>query len=60
MSNIKRIAVFVVIILFVVLVASSFVGSEILDRAIIIGLGVDKAENGVKITAEVEIGRAHV
>ncbi len=53
MSNIKRIAVFVVIILFVVLVASSFVGSEILDRAIIIGLGVDKAENGVKITAEV-------
>lgn len=53
MSDIKRIAIFIAIIIVVVLVASSFVGSEILDRAIIIGMGVDSYEDGVKLTAEV-------
>ena len=41
MSNIKRIIVVVVIIVAVLLISSSFVGSNIMDRAIIIGLGVE-------------------
>lgn len=53
MSNIKRIIVVVVIIVAVLLISSSFVGSNIMDRAIIIGLGVDACEEGVRLTAEV-------
>ena len=51
MSDIKRIAIFIVVIIAVVAVSTSFVGSDILDRAIIIGLGVDSSEEGVRITA---------
>lgn len=53
MSDIKRIAILIAAIIAVVLVSSSFVGSDILDRAIIIGLGVDRSDEGVRITAEV-------
>lgn len=53
MSNIKRLAIIVLIVCCVVLVASSFMGSEVSQRSIIVGLGVDIAEKGVKVTAEV-------
>ena len=53
MSDIKRIITFLIVIVAVMLVASSFVGSNIMDRAIIIGLGVDLREEGVRLTAEV-------
>ena len=53
MSDIKRIITFLIVIVAVMLVASSFVGSNIGDRAIIIGLGVDLREEGVRLTAEV-------
>lgn len=53
MSNIKRLAIVLVVLCAVALVASSFKGSEVLQRAIIIGLGIDDADEGVSVTAEV-------
>lgn len=53
MSDIKRTIIVIVIIVAVILVSSSFVGSNIMDRAIIIGLGVDLCGDGVRLTAEV-------
>lgn len=54
MSNLKRLAAVVVVVAVVALIATSFKGSEVLNRAIILGLGVDSAENGgIELTAEV-------
>ena len=53
MSNIRRVSIFIVAVVLVILIGVSFKGSNILDRSIILGLGVDKAEGGVYVTAEV-------
>ena len=54
MTNIKRIVIVLVIVAVVVIVATSFKGSDVLDRAIILGIGVDRLEEGgVVLTAEV-------
>lgn len=53
MSDIKRIIIVIVVIVAVIMVSSSFVGNNIMDRAIIIGLGVDLHGAGVRLTAEV-------
>ena len=53
MSNIKRVAIFIVAVAVVFLIGATFKGSNILDRSIILGMGIDKAEGGVSLTAEV-------
>ena len=53
MSNIKRIAIVIAVLAFVAVVMASFKGSDVLDRAIILGVGIDKGENGLKLTAEI-------
>ncbi|MCM1360179.1 MAG: hypothetical protein NC183_06675, partial [Corallococcus sp.] len=53
MSNMKRLAIILIVLGAVALVASSFKGSQVLQRAIIIGLGIDETEDGVSVTAEV-------
>ena len=53
MSNIKRIAIVLAVVAVFVIVGASFKGSNILDRAVILGLGVDYAEEGLTLTAEV-------
>ena len=53
MSNIKRIAIVIAALVLVAVVMASFKGSDVLDRAIILGVGIDKGENGLKLTAEV-------
>ena len=53
MSNIKRVGVAILIVALIAIVGASFKGSNILDRAIILGLGVDVCEEGVQLTAEV-------
>ena len=53
MYNIKRIFVFIAVIAGIVIVAGSFVGEGVNDRAIIIGLGLDESDEGVRVTAEV-------
>ena len=53
MSNIKRVAIFIAVIGVALLIGASFKGSNILDRSIILGLGIDKAEDGITLTAEV-------
>ena len=53
MSNIKRIGIVLAALVLVAVVMASFKGSDVLDRAIILGVGIDKSENGLKLTAEV-------
>lgn len=53
MSNLRRVAIVVAVVAFVALVMASFKGSDVLDRSIIIGIGIDRSENGVSVTAEV-------
>lgn len=53
MYNIKRIAVFVAVIVAVIVIAGSFLGEGVNDRAIIIGMGLDAVPEGVRVTAEV-------
>lgn len=54
MSNFKRIGIVLLVVAAVAIVAGSFKGSDVLDRAIILGLGVDADENGgIILTAEV-------
>lgn len=53
MSNFKRIAAVLLVVAAVAVVAASFKGSDVLDRAIILGLGVDISQNGITLTAEV-------
>ena len=53
MSNIKRVAIIIVVLVLVALVMASFKGNDVLDRAIILGVGLDKSDNGLKMTVEV-------
>ena len=53
MSNIKRIGIVIAAIAFVALIMASFKGSDVLDRAIILGIGIDKGEQGLTLTAEI-------
>lgn len=53
MSNFKRLAIVLIVLGIVALASASFKGSEVLNRAIIIGLGVDGTEDEVIVTAEV-------
>lgn len=53
MFNIKRVGVTVAVIIAVILIGSSFVGEDVTSRAIIIGMGLDCSDEGVRITAEV-------
>ena len=53
MSNIKRIAIVIAVIAFFAVVMASFKGSDVLDRSIIIGIGIDKSDDGLTLTAEI-------
>ncbi len=53
MDDIKRTAIVIAALAVLLLISSSFVGSNIMNRAIIIGVGVDKLEDGVRLTAEI-------
>ena len=54
MSNIKRVGITLAIVAIALIVGASFKGSNILDRSIILGLGIDCAEEGgITLTAEV-------
>ena len=53
MSNIKRISVAIVVLVIVGVVIASFNGAKIQDRSIIVGIGVDKGDEGMTVTAEV-------
>ena len=54
MSNIKRVAIVLAVIVVVFVIGASFKGSNVLDRAIILGLGIDgSVEDGIVLTAEV-------
>ncbi len=54
MSNIKRMSIVILVVAAVALIAASFNGSNVLDRAIILGIGVDGGEDGgILMTAEV-------
>lgn len=53
MSNIKRIGIVLAALVLVAAVMASFKGSDVLDRAIILGVGIDKGENGIVLTAEI-------
>ena len=53
MSNLKRIGIVIAVIAFVAVVMASFKGSDILERAIIIGVGIDKGDEGLTLTAEI-------
>lgn len=53
MNNIKRLSIILLVVGVVALISSSFMGSEVLGRAIIIGIGIDGDADNVKVTAEV-------
>lgn len=54
MSNLKRLFVVIAVIAVTIAIAGSFEGSNVLDRAIILGIGIDLEENGgVVMTCEV-------
>ena len=54
MSNIKRMGIVLAVVAIALIIGASFKGSDILDRAIILGLGIDLSEeDGVMLTAEV-------
>ncbi len=54
MSNFRRIALVLLVVAAVAAVMGSFKGSDVPDRAIILGLGVDAGDNGgILLTAEV-------
>ena len=51
MYNIKRISIFIFAVVAIALVAGSFMGEDIISRAIIIGIGIDGSDEGVRLTA---------
>lgn len=54
MTKIRNLMVTTVVAVLVIVVSGSFVGSEILDRAIILGVAIDDAPNGkIMLTCEV-------
>ncbi len=53
MSNLKRLGVVLLVVAVAAAVAVSFKGSDVMDRAIILGMGVDRAEEGITLTCEI-------
>lgn len=56
MDGLKRVGILVAVAVVALLFSSSFDGSDILERAVIIGIGVDKSQssdNNIVLTAEV-------
>ena len=54
MTNIKRVALTIAFVAVAIIVGASFKGSNILDRSIILGLGIDgSSDGGITLTAEV-------
>ncbi len=53
MYNIKKVFIFIAVVVLIALIAGSFVGEDLVGRAIIIGLGIDTCEEGVRVTAEI-------
>ena len=53
MYNIKRISIFILVVLAIAIVATSFAGEDIIGRAIIIGMGIDYSSEGVRVTVEI-------
>ena len=53
MSNIKRVGIFLAVVAVCIIIGTSFKGSNILDRAIILGLGIDGTDDEITLTAEV-------
>ena len=53
MSNIKRVGIVLIALTLIAVVMASFKGSDVLDRSIILGIGIDKGEDGLKLTAEI-------
>lgn len=53
MNSIKRVAIFLAIVVVGLVIGLSFKGSNVLDRAIILGLGIDGTADEITLTAEV-------
>lgn len=53
MSNLKRIGIVIVVVALLAVVMASFKGSDVLERSIILGVGVDKSEDGLAFTVEI-------
>ena len=53
MNNIKRIGIVIAVLVLVAVVMSSFKGSDVLKRSIILGVGIDAGEEGLTLTAEI-------
>ena len=53
MSNIKRVGIVLVIVAIALIVGASFKGSDVLDRSIILGIGIDGTVEEITLTAEV-------
>ncbi|MBQ8772684.1 MAG: hypothetical protein IJZ28_05720 [Clostridia bacterium] len=53
MNTLKRIFVVVLVFVLAEVIAISFKGNDILDRSIVLGLGVDKAGEELLVTAEI-------
>ena len=53
MSNIKRVGIVLAVVAVALIIGSSFKGSDILERSIILGLGIDGTDDVITLTAEV-------
>ena len=53
MNNIKRVGILLVVAALTIIVSVSYKGNDVLKRAIVLGVGVDVAEEGVCVTAEI-------
>lgn len=53
MNNLKRLAIILIVLGVIALASTSFKGSQVLNRSVIIGLGVDGTEEEITVTAEV-------
>lgn len=53
MSNIKRVGIFLAVVVVAIIIGASFKGSNVLDRSIILGLGIDGTQEEITLTAEV-------
>ena len=49
MSNFKRIGIIIVVIALLAVIMASFKGSDVLERAIILGVGIDKGDEGLTL-----------
>lgn len=53
MNNIKRVGILLAVAALTIIVSVSYKGNDVLKRAIVLGVGVDVAEEGVCVTAEI-------